>query len=350
MLRLWLVCTQYGNADQASYDIVRGILDSGGNVYAETRFYNYSPLWMGVLRSADLLSDSTGMPYPAIIRTMLTAADLTLALLLARLAGSTKRWQWDVFALYWLNPGAIAIIGYGGQFEILALIPLVCGVLVWRAGKPLWWVFAFGAAAVFMKHSTVFLVWALFVYAAGVRRALLWMVATGSIFLLSLTPFLPSGAEGIWRNVLAYTSLANGYGLTMLLPRGQVTALLYGVLLILPMLTRRMPLTRTLWLSSIGYLMFVPGFGGHYAIPALAFGSLKRTTGVVAWIIGTMTALVSLPNLGVDHMLIAFYIWATAAIAFMWGLVGLLWRRQTVQGLKPAGEPQAPERVHLEPS
>lgn len=173
MLRLWLVSTQYGNADQTSYDIVRGILDSGGNVYAETRFYNYSPLWMGVLRSADLLSDSTGMPYPAVIRTILTVGDITLALLLARLAGSDRHWHWEVFALYWLNPGAIAIIGYGGQFEILTLIPLVGAALALNRGKPLRWVFTFGVAAVLMKHSTVFLVWALFVYAViGAMTAL----------------------------------------------------------------------------------------------------------------------------------------------------------------------------------
>lgn len=316
--RLYLAFAFDGNADQTSYSIVRGILDGGGNVYAETRFYNYSPLWMGVLRSASAVSDASGLPYPAVIRALLTGADLALALLLARLGGA------ESFARYWLNPGAIAIVGFGGQFETLALIPLVGAALAQRAGKSLRWVFALGALAVLMKHSTVFLVWVVFVYAVGVRRALLWMAATGALFLLSLTPFLPAGAEGIWRNVIAYSSLNNGYGLTALLQRGQVIALLYGVLLLLPVLARRQPLTRTLWLSSLGYLTFVTGFGGHYAMPALAFGSQRRPSGMVAWILGVLVAIVSLPGQGVDHALIAFYIWGAAAVAFLCALVALL--------------------------
>src|SRR5262249_20117774 len=48
-LRLWLAAGHYGNYDQTSFQAVSGIVARGGNVYAETSRYNYSPVWAHIL-------------------------------------------------------------------------------------------------------------------------------------------------------------------------------------------------------------------------------------------------------------------------------------------------------------
>jgi hypothetical protein len=44
-LRIWVSTLGY-NFDFESYAVVASIIDSGGNVYAETHRYNYGPVWM----------------------------------------------------------------------------------------------------------------------------------------------------------------------------------------------------------------------------------------------------------------------------------------------------------------
>jgi hypothetical protein len=326
-LRLLLACYTYGNADMNSYYTVRAILDRGGNVYAETRYYNYSPVWMLVLKASDGISDLTTFSYGTVIRSLLAGADLFLAFALARMSGKGKRWNWETFALYWLNPGVIAVVGFGGQFETLALLPLVFGVLALQQRKSLVWVFALGCAAIFVKQSTLFLVWALFVYAVGARRAFLWILAIGALFFASFVPFLPAGAEGIWRNVITYTSLFNGYGLTMAFSRGAVLLLMFATLLALPLLRRRPALSETLRLSSFGFLTLVTGFSAQYAMPALAFSSISRGAAITGWVLGAMIAIVSLSPIRVDHLLWYLFIWGLSASVFSWGLFRLLHRR-----------------------
>jgi hypothetical protein len=287
---------------------------------------------MLVLKASDGISHLTALPFGTVIRSLLTGADLLLAFALARISGRGNRWNWETFALYWLNPGAIAIVGFGGQFETLALLPLVFGVLMLQRRKSLAWIFALGCAAIFAKQSMVFLVWALFVYAVGIRRAFLWMLAAGALFLASFIPFLPTGAEGIWQNVITYTSLFNGYGLTMIFSRGPVLLLLFATLVALPLLRRRPVLNETLRLSSFGFLTLVTGFGAQYAMPALAFSSSSRATAITGWVLGAMTAIVSLTPIRVDHLLWYLFIWGLSASVFSWGLLRLLRprNRQTV--------------------
>ena len=49
IIRLILAGAVFGNFDMDSYEIVVGIVHKGGNVYAETDRYNYSPVWFMVL-------------------------------------------------------------------------------------------------------------------------------------------------------------------------------------------------------------------------------------------------------------------------------------------------------------
>ncbi len=60
-VRLYLAYEFYGNYDTTSYEIVAAIVKRGGNVYAETSRYNYSPLWslmLGALNHLQLCFSS----------------------------------------------------------------------------------------------------------------------------------------------------------------------------------------------------------------------------------------------------------------------------------------------------
>lgn len=117
-LRLTLAIVTRPNFDLQSYGIVSAIVSNGGNVYAQTNRYNYSPLWSFVVTA---LAGS-----PTLIRMFLSIVDVGNALLIGKLYGT------KVGAFYALNPVSIFIVGYGGQFETLAALPVLLVLLVYK--------------------------------------------------------------------------------------------------------------------------------------------------------------------------------------------------------------------------
>src|SRR5262249_27391892 len=104
-LRLYLAYTHAGNYDQQSYEIVAGIARRGGNVYAETSRYNYSPVWFHVLLFLKNISLITGLAFPFVIRAFLTLVDLLCAWIVGLLGmQATGRPASLGFSLFFLNP------------------------------------------------------------------------------------------------------------------------------------------------------------------------------------------------------------------------------------------------------
>jgi len=175
------------------------IAERGGNVYAETTRYNYSPVWSLILRT---LPD----PIHVSARVLVSVADVINGLIIGAIAGARAR------TFYLFNPLSILLVGYGGQFEALAIMPLL---LALRFPALLW---PLATAAIFIKHDVAFLAWLLYVYAFPGWRAWLAMLATSLVFLATFIPFLPGGAGGILRNVFLYQSIMGVYGFGALLP------------------------------------------------------------------------------------------------------------------------------------
>lgn len=117
-LRLALACFTPGNYDMRSYEIVASIMQRGGNVYAATPRYNYSPLWAYILRSLSYIG-----PVHITARVFLSLVDMGNALLIRRMWGLTAG------TCYALNPAVIVLVGYGGQFETLACLPLLIALV-----------------------------------------------------------------------------------------------------------------------------------------------------------------------------------------------------------------------------
>jgi hypothetical protein len=260
--------------DEHSYEIVADIMQRGGNVYAETSRYNYSPVWANVLLIMNRVSSVTNVPLNLSVRVFLGLVDMINAFLIALIAECVKAGTGRISLFsYLLNPIIILVVGFDGQFEILATLPLLLAVWLYlRTGRTRF-VWPLVTVALITKHIVLFSCWTLLVYLYRPKRAILLMIASMAIFALSFAPFLPVGAVGIYRNVLRYTSLSGVYGLTTLLPPTIGGIIFLTVMSLLPILALNrwhMTLVEAMGLSALGFLVFVHGIGDQYFIlPAI---------------------------------------------------------------------------------
>ena len=240
-----------GNYDQISYSIVAEIVERGGNVYAETARYNYSPLWSFILVTLHQIP----LPFHFSVRAFLTVVDVAIAFLLFRISERPA-----VAIVYLANPVTILLTGMHGQFENLAMLPLLVAVYLIERKPRLSAIWLLGVLSMLLKHITLFFVLFLFFKAAPTkRRAVLMMLAAGLVFLLSFLPYLPAGREGIIQNVFLYISRSSPeYGLASTPGWSAVPfmALMAAFALIA---SRRLAARDGLLFMALAYLTFAPG-------------------------------------------------------------------------------------------
>jgi len=286
-LRLFLAWDSYGNYDQTSWGIVGEIAARGGNVYAETPRYNYGPIWFLMLSLFHRAAEVTGWPLHFVVRGFLTLVDAGNAVLVGLLAREAGVRGARVGSLvYVLSPVAILIIGFHGQFDNLAALPLLAATLLTLRGGAaprLATVWALATLALCLKHLCLFSVWMLLVYAAGgVRKAAVLMAGSLAVFGAQFLPWLEGGADGIVQNVLRYSGIPRPYGVTTLLPRGVAAVLFVAVLAALPALARgplRLGLTRAMELAAVALMTFIPGTGEAYFIVPAIWGAVHASAG-----------------------------------------------------------------------
>lgn len=113
------------NFDMASYDIVGRLVLQGEDAYRATageNRYPYLPLllyWMaGAVRAAEI----TGWDFAALVRILPILADVALAVLIYLLLKARRNPQegWFAGLLYSMNPVAVFVSAYHGQFDPLA--------------------------------------------------------------------------------------------------------------------------------------------------------------------------------------------------------------------------------------
>jgi hypothetical protein len=253
----------------------------GGNVYAETPFYNYAPVWAFVLYGIDHVAQWVGVPFTFAVRALLALVDVACAACVATIAGRLQGRPLVAFLAYLLNPVAVLLGGLHGQFENLAALHLLMAtcILLRRPERPStrWWVWVLGTATLLIKHLLVFSVWMLFVTSAGWRRGLLLSVGAGIVFASTFLPYLPDGAEGVARNVIGYRSASGFYGLSLLLSGPAALFLFVAAMGVLPWLADRLALVAParLELAAVSLLVLIPGFGGQYLLVPILFGSVR---------------------------------------------------------------------------
>jgi hypothetical protein len=285
-LRLYGAVFFRGNYDQESYRIVARLLERGGDIYTETDRYNYTPVWAWCLVALHRLSAALDVELRIVVRTFLALVDLANAAFLGLIAsrsaadpGSGER----AAAAYLLNPVAFLIVGFHGQFDVFAALPLLAALwLLVRAPAepPVLAVWALGTLSILIKHLQVFSVWMLFVYAArGRRKAVALFAGALAAFAASFLPYLPASLDGIRANVLGYRGFTKIWGFGMLLPGYLSEPLFVAAMLALPFAAffwLRLSPPRGLELASAGLMTFIHGISEQYFVVPAIFGSVAR--------------------------------------------------------------------------
>jgi hypothetical protein len=308
-LRLFLAWHFFGNYDMDSYGVVSDIVVKGGNVYAETDRYNYSPLWfnlLGVLKSLNL--HYPAIPFHFMVKAFLTLVDLVTALFLAKIASLERKPILPVVVLFYLNPVSILITGYHGQFENLAMLPVIAGIYLFLkcgrgsiVGSVLLW--SLSTAGMIIKHNVFYEV---IICSRHLSRrlwgsGLLFAVAL-AVFCLTFFPYLKQGSDGILRNVFMYSSQTGWYGTSEIVLTIKNTVLpaiskasgvscstncgdetvvtvaklcfLLGICLF-PFLLGRHDLVRKCLLGTLFFVAFTTGMAVQYFVLPVALASLR---------------------------------------------------------------------------
>ncbi len=270
--RLALASLGY-NIDMRSWFTVADITAHGGNVYAETPFYNYGPVWFLLLQGLDLLALHHHLVLRYLVTGVLSLVDFGISCFLCQ---RVSRW---VGVLFFLNPVSIVISGFYSQFDNLAILlglwsvyllgddfdrPLnrrkLCGLLV------------LGLSLTTKHVLFLFPVW-LAIKQKGGWQKIVVLLAPIACFLLSFSFYWRTGREGIIAHVFGYQSCQFPYFYELFLPAWVlnfigVRYVWYGLLILLAFVCRARSGFESLLVYSGALLALSPAMENHFlAIP-----------------------------------------------------------------------------------
>lgn len=285
-LRLGLLFAFPGTYDSESYRIVAAIAARGGDIYAETKRYNYSPLWGQILRGLDRARAASKLDLTRLVGLALTAADLATAALLYLLASGRfgPRRSALVALLFFANPVSILISSFHGQFDNVSILFLLAAILVSRRGEsrgPL--TIAMLSVSLCLKHVTWFHP-LLFAWRGRRRFSLAVGTFPYAVFLASFLPYWPSWRD-VAANVFLYRSLMGPYGLYGLvvfslgMPIWVLTAALILAMFVAIVWLAPVEISRASLLLFLIQMIFSPGFARQYCVWPVALGALFPSGG-----------------------------------------------------------------------
>ena len=307
-IRFLLACFYYGNYDMHSYEIVRGIVASGGNVYASTTRYNYTPVWFNILWILGTIN--TYIPIAAfhfILRAFLTLVDLASLLILLLIVeldkGINRRDDLLLCAiLFYLNPVSYLITGYHGQFENLAILFSLIGLYLYTysakvkkiSGLIPWALFTF---SMIVKHSVVaeLLIYLNNSYKKNQDIVILFCLSI-FLFLATFLPYWQQGSSGILMNVFGYKSIEGIYGITSIINLSIFRDLFVPGLVIYPFFIQKKEIKTQMLLAMLFFLVFTSGIGIQYFVLPIAFAALIPTAGFYLYTYIASVFILSDPN------------------------------------------------------
>jgi hypothetical protein len=156
----------------------------------------YPPAYLLWLAAATGLGDVTGLPWHGIVQLMPIAADVGLALAIyvyLGWRGASERVRLAGAALVMLGPSFIAISGYHGQIDAVAILPGVLALIAWerrpRSERAMGAGLLVGLGAA-IKTVPGLLVLALLPAADSLRERVALIGAAAAVPAIMLLPFL----------------------------------------------------------------------------------------------------------------------------------------------------------------
>lgn len=274
-----------GNFDQESYEIVAKIMQQGKSVYSETSRYNYTPLWSHFLSAFYSLAKATSLPFHFVVRAFLSLIDFFNALLIGLIAkrNDSESFIYAFFA-YWLNPVAILIVGYHGQFDTFAMLPLLLAVYLSEGRNhtfPFAWIWLLGTFSIIIKHITIFGVFALFFQIAKNKiQACILSVGSVAAFLLTFAPQILSNADDVLNNVFYYQGHIGIYGLSSLIAPSFAFIIFYSIMGLFVIFNKELlkySLPKSINFIFVSFLTFTHGIGEQYFLLPILWGSIYRS-------------------------------------------------------------------------
>jgi hypothetical protein len=283
IVRLIMASAYYGNFDMQSFDMIANIVTRGGNIYAITPRYNYSPVWFTILGFLKVQFPDASFYF--VERSFLCLVDLVTLVFLLLIANHKKMSLSKTAMLFYLNPVSFLLTGYHGQFENLAILMVVIGLFAHLKlnqrpilGTVLLWFFA--SMGMFVKHSIFYEL--IICLNTAIKRywlkVLLFAVSV-CFFLVMFIPYWSTGKEGIIQNVFKYSSYSGYYGIVSLFKLPQLKYLFIIGLFVFPLFLRGIDIIRQCLLGLLFFLAFTTGVGVQYFVLPIAIGTLCPSKG-----------------------------------------------------------------------
>ena len=210
MLVAWF---SVGSDDVHTWKRFASTIDQHGVLYCYRvlREYNHPPL-MGYAAWLLLkLSKGTDLSFFWLFKLIPTVGDLIGAWALMSFRRTAARPPWMAVVLLAVSPVSVLITSHHGNTDSLcAGLSFLAAVLLYR--QQFFWAGLAMAGALNTKLIPMFLALALLVQCRG-RRQWLPYVAGLSIGLIPYLPFLLAAREEIYRNMVAYNSSSDHWGL-----------------------------------------------------------------------------------------------------------------------------------------
>ncbi len=282
IIRLILAAAVYGNFDMESYEIVTDIVGRGGNVYAETSRYNYSPVWFLVLFALKKIQLALhGVPFHFAIRSFLCGVDLLTLAVLLLIADIRKLPVTRTAIFFYLSPVSFLITGYHGQFENFAMLMVLIGIFMylWLADRSvlktvlLWF---FSTAGMVVKHNTFYEV--IICLHSSIKRywiKLLLFIVSVIVFLALFIPYWNTGSKRIIDSVFQYGSGSGSYGVTSLFTWPHLRYLFILAMFIFPFFLKSRDIIARCLLGTLFFLAFTTGIAIQYFVLPVALGAIR---------------------------------------------------------------------------
>lgn len=287
IIRLILAKVVFGNFDMQSYETVTDILNEGGNVYAKTARYNYSPVWFMVLLALKQIQLALDVPFHFVVRSFLCGVDLLTLGVLLLIARVKKLPVTRTAIFFYLSPVSFLVTGYQGQFENFAMLMVLIGILMYLrfTARPvlrtaLLWLFA--TAGMIVKHNVFYEL--IICLNSSIKRywiKLSLFIVSVIVFLLLFIPYWKTGSRGIIGHVFNYSSypglygLTSIYGLTSLFTLPQLKYFFIVAMFFFPFYLKSRDIIAQCLLGAIFFLTFITGFSTQYFVLPVALAAIR---------------------------------------------------------------------------